>query len=51
MDSSGTRGGGCDPETPCGKKNGGEGTLVTIGAGVPAGGCVPGTWTFLASKA
>jgi hypothetical protein len=51
MDSSGTRGGGCDPETPCGRTNVGEGTPGTVGAGVPAGGCGPGTWTFPASKA
>jgi hypothetical protein len=51
MDSSGTKGGGYDPEGPCGRTNAGEGTLGTVGAGVPANGCGPGTWTFLASKA
>jgi hypothetical protein len=51
MDSSGTRGGGCDPKIPYGKTNVGEGTPETVGAGVPTGGCGPGTWTFLASKA
>jgi hypothetical protein len=51
MVSSGTRVGGCDLETPCGKTNASKGTLVIVGAGVIAGGLVLGTWTFPASKA
>ena len=51
MASSGTRGGGCDLETPCGKTNAGEGIPRRLGVGVHAGGCGPGTWTFPTSKA
>ena len=43
MASSETRGGGCDPKTPCGKTNAGEDTPGTVGVRVHIGGCGPGT--------
>ena len=51
MASSGTRDGGCDPETLCGKTNAGEGIHGIVGAEVHAVGCGSGTWTFPTSKA
>ena len=34
MDSTGTRGGGCNLEASYGRANAGEGTFGTIGAGI-----------------
>ena len=43
MDSSGTRGGGCDPEAPYRRTNVGKGIPRTVGAGVSPDGCGFGT--------
>jgi hypothetical protein len=51
MDSTGTRGADCDIEATYGRTNAGEGTPWIVGAGVPADGRCPRTWTLPASKA